>query len=363
MPKRGENIFKRKDGRYEARYVKERDSKGRVLKYGYVYDKSYRNVKIKREQIVKNYEANKKKNDNLECDFKGSINNWLETKLAIKDSSYTNYYSIINSQIVPFFKDIKLDSINENIAIKFIKCLQDKKLSNKRIKDILLVLKQFLKHENINVNFEIPKVVRKKIVTLKEQEVEIIERKTFNSREIKDFAILLVLFSGIRIGELCALKWEDIDFERNVIHISKTVIRIKNKDCDGSKAKTKIIIDVPKTEKSIRDIPIHKFLIDKLKDLRKDADNYLLTGNSDYLTTQKYYFHYQKFLKKCEIENYNFHVLRHTFATRALLNGIDVKTLSEILGHSSVKITLDLYVHIKDEEKLNQINKIPMLSL
>lgn len=362
MPKRGENIYKRKDGRYEARYVKERDDKGRILKYGFVYDRSYIGVKRKREEEIKNIK-NKDKlkikyNDDI---FDNVITEWLDTKMYIKGSSYTNYYSIINSKIKPFFTGKHLSNINEKIILDFISHLQKENLSNKRIKDILIVLKQFLEYKNIHIKFKMPKVSKNRIVTLKETEVETIEKKTISTDEIKDFAILLVLFSGLRIGELCALKWQDIDFENEVIHVSKTIIRIKNKT--EGKSKTRVIIDTPKTENSIRDIPIHSSLINYLKKFKKDKNTYFLTGNNDFITTQKYYLYYQKFLKRYAISDYKFHVLRHTFATRALLNGMDVKTLSEILGHSSVKITLDCYVHITDEEKLIQINKLPLLTL
>lgn len=362
MSKKGENITKRKDGRYEARYVKERDEFGRITKYGFIYAKSYLEVKHKREEKLKNIKNEIQNQVNQNENFKDSLILWLENKISIKESSYTNYYSIIYNKIIPFFKNVKLKSINEKNVIAFIKTLQSQKLGSKRIKDILLVLKQFLKSQNIFIKFETPKVTKKKIVTLNNKELSLIESKALQSNDIKIFAILVVLFTGLRIGELCALKWEDIDLENKIIHITKTLIRVKNKN-PNSLNKTKIIIDVPKTENSIRDIPINITILPYLKKFQKEDDCYFLTGNKSFITTKKYYLFYLKYLQSLNISKKSFHILRHTFATRCLLCGMDIKTLSEILGHSSVKTTLDLYVHIKEEEKLEQMNKLALLKL
>lgn len=356
LAKRKNNIYKRKDGRFEARYVKERDEIGRIKKYGFIYGKTYNEAKIKREMILKKEKLKLNSNKKL---FKNEINKWLNTKISIKNSSYYNYFVIVNSKIIPFFIKNTLNDINENLIINFYKSLKDNKLGSKRIKDILIVLKQFLEYEKIYIKFEMPKVKRKEIVTLQNNEIEIIEKKALKSNDIKTFSILLVLFSGLRIGELCALQWKDIDFENQVIHINKTLVRIKN---DENHSKTKVIVDIPKTELSIRDVPIHKNILNQLKKFKKNDDYYVLTSSHTFITTQKYYIFYQKFLKKYNIKKYNFHALRHTFATRALLNGIDIKCLSEILGHSSVKITLDIYVHIKTQEKIDQINKLTFLT-
>ena len=356
MPKKGENITKRKDGRYEARFVKERDEFGRIKKYGFVYARSYLEVKQKREMKLKLLERDKNSIYKRE-NFTTSINLWLDNKVLIKDSSYTNYYSIIYSKIVPFFGNIRVLDIDETKILEFIKYLKEQKLGNKRIKDILLVLKQFLDYKNINVRIELPKISHKKIITLNDDEIEIIEQATKNSNDIKVFAILFVLFSGLRIGELCALTWKDIDINNRLIHINKTLIRVKNKD-SSNKDKTKIIIDTPKTQNSVRDIPINQVILPYLKKFKRDETCYFLTGSKNFITTKKYYLFYLKFLKSLQIKKYKFHILRHTFATRSLLCGVDIKSLSEILGHSSVKTTLDLYVHINDNEKLLQINKL-----
>lgn len=358
MPRKGENITKRKDGRYEARYVKERDEFGKIKNYGFVYAKSYYEVKRKREEILKNNQI--LKNPIKNTSFKQNIAVWLEQKISIKDSSYTNYYSIIYSQIIPFFALKSINKINSNDILEFTELLQNKKLGNKRIKDILILLSQFLKDNNINIKFDMPRITKKRINTLNDKEVKIIEKVALFTNNTKEFAILFVLLTGLRIGELCALQWQDIDIENKVIHVTKTILRVKSKEDIG---KTKMIISSPKSDKSIRDVPIHEFLIIYLKKFKTEDSYFFLSGDKNYITPQTYYNFYKKFLKKLSINDYNFHALRHTFATRALLSGMDIKTLSEILGHSSIKITLDLYVHITEKEKYTQINKIPLLSL
>ena len=212
MSKKGENITRRKDGRYEARYVKERDNDGRIKKYGFVYAKTYLEVKKKRDETIKNLEKNKQqKNIFYNKTLAQEIQLWLDCKISIKASSYTNYYSIINAKIIPFFKNITLKELDDKVILDFIKSLQEANLSNKRIKDILLLLKQFLKDKSINIKIDLPKVATQKIETLKPDEILMLEKTAKNTKDVKVFAILLVLFTGLRIGELCALTWQDID--------------------------------------------------------------------------------------------------------------------------------------------------------
>ncbi len=362
MPRKGENITKRRDGRYEARYVLERDEFGRIKRYGFVYARSYLEVKQKRNEKIKNIGLNKtNKNFNKQI-FEDSIQLWLDYKISIKDSSYTNYYSIIHSKLIPFFKGKHLNNIDSKDIVEFTKYLQNMKLSSKRIKDILVLLKHFMEDNDKFVKFEMPKVSKKKIITLTDEELELIKNNVKNTNDVKVFAILFTLFTGVRIGELCALTWKDIDLDNKVIHITKTLIRVKNKDIN-SKLKTKLILDTPKTEHSVRDIPINDTILPYLKKFKKSDNFYFLTSSEQFITTKKYYFFYLNFLESLSIKKYKFHILRHTFATRSLLCGVDIKSLSEILGHSSVKITLDLYVHVKDNEKLFQINKLTFLNL
>lgn len=359
MAKKGENIYKRKDGRFEARYPKERDEYNRIIKYGFVYGKTYTEVKIKREEALKNFEKEVNKNKILKCYFNSELLLWLSYKEAyLKKSTYYNYYTTVKAKILPFFNRMKLRDVNRELLFRYIQCLKSDGLSNKRIKDICLIIKQFLKFKGISITIELPKNKRMILETLTKQEISLLTEKLIDSNDVKEFAIIFVLYTGLRIGELCALKWQNIDLNNKLIYIDKTLTRIKN---DSGKYSTQVILETPKTDTSIRKIPIHEGLIKYLNKLKSNNDNYFLTNNTYFISTNKYYYFYKRIIKKYKFKNYNFHILRHTFATNALTNGMDIKSLSEILGHSSVKITLDRYVHIKFEEKVKQINLLPFI--
>jgi len=361
MARKGENIFKRKDGRWEARYAKERDLKGKVIKYAYVYGKSYIEVKRKKEVAIENLKFTQLEKPNIDNTiFSTAIISWLNNKTSIKDSTFYNYISIITGKLIPYFNETTITSINKQHISDFIKTLKSEELSPKRIKDILLLLNQFLEDNEIHIKFDYPSLSKNNISTFNNNEIHIIESNTLNTDDIKKFAILLTLFTGMRIGELCALQWKDIDLENKVIHITKNIIRTKSKLNANSKTVTKI--DVPKTTSSIRDIPINDVLVSFLEKFKQEDNKFLLTEREYYMTPNKYYYFYRKYIKSLRLTDYNFHAIRHTFATRSLSFGMDVKTLSVILGHTSIKITLDLYVHITEEEKRKQINKIPLLS-
>ena len=172
--------------------------------------------------------------------------------------------------------------------------------------------------------------------------------------------IILSLYTGLRIGEICALKWSDIDFINNQIIVNHSVTRIKN--INESFLKTKIIINEPKTEYSKRVIPIPNSIINSLKQVfPNNKDYYFLTNSCKVLEPRTYYNKYKKVLKKIGLEKYNYHALRHTFATRCIEIGFDPKSLMEILGHSDIKITLSLYVHPTNTLKKQYMNKLEPL--
>ena len=158
--------------------------------------------------------------------------------------------------------------------------------------------------------------------------------------------------------------YDKSDKRLKTLSTSSEIKRTQYMSCSKIRLKTKVIIDTPKTDTSIRDVPIHDELLPYLAKLKanNNEEYFVLTNTNRFITNNQYYSYYISLLDKLNIERHTFHTLRHTFATRALLNGVDIKTLSDILGHSSVKITLDRYVHIKKEEKLMQINKLPLLT-
>lgn len=168
-----------------------------------------------------------------------------------------------------------------------------------------------------------------------------------NNINYKTLGIILTLYTGLRIGEICALRRKNIDFEQKTINIENTIIRVKNTD-DNAKSKTKVIIDTPKSLSSKRCVPIPYFIFDVFKELVYDlpTEAFILSANTDkFIEPRTYENNFKSYLKHANVSQINFHSLRHTFATRAIEAGFDVKTLSEILGHSDVGITLNVYVH------------------
>lgn len=163
-----------------------------------------------------------------------------------------------------------------------------------------------------------------------------------------NLGIFISAVTGIRIGELCALKWSDIDLEKRIIAVSKTMQRIKN---IGGKTATKIVITPPKSKTSAREIPVPDVLYSYLKKMQCDNDCYVLTGKKLFAEPRTMQYRFASILKRIGLPQVNFHAMRHMFATKCVDVGVDVKTLSEILGHCSVEITLNRYVHSSIERK------------
>ena len=177
-------------------------------------------------------------------------------------------------------------------------------------------------------------------------------------KKTKDLGILLSLCCGLRIGEICALKWSDIDIENGTLYINKTVQRLKKEKADQKK--TELVISSPKSISSIRIIPLPMFLIEYLSEFKKNNVNesYVISGSINIFEPRSYQYYFKAFLQRENIRIFNYHILRHTFATRCIEKGVDIKSLSELLGHSNVNITLDKYVHPSLEQKRFQLEKL-----
>ena len=169
------------------------------------------------------------------------------------------------------------------------------------------------------------------------------------------------MYTGMRLGEICALRWENIDLERQVIKVRQTIYRVLNENADlegNISSKTILLLSTPKTDKSVRDIPIPSFLISYFESIYTAPEHYLLTGTIRPMDPRTYQNYFKRILGKCYIRKVPFHCLRHTFATNCVILGFDVKTLSEILGHANTRITLERYVHSSFYQKQLQMEKI-----
>ena len=162
------------------------------------------------------------------------------------------------------------------------------------------------------------------------------------------------LLCGLRIGEVCALKWENIDLENKIIHITKTIQRIYIKE--NNTILSKVVITTPKTIKSNRDIPINDFIYEKLINLRKDGNVFVLSGNEQYIEPRTYRNYFTKIFKSLNLRHFKYHALRHTFASNCISFGTDYKTVSELLEHSNTSLTLNLYVHPSTQDKIKCVD-------
>ncbi len=284
------------------------------------------------------------------------IDLYLKTSyIKNKKSTYTTYQYVINKHIYPYFKDYSKDSINLSIIIQFINYLSSNGLNNKSIRDILLILHGILRLMDVKIDIPMPKLEYHNIKTLSQENQILLEKYLLSHLSPTNLGIYLSLYTGIRIGELCALNIHDIDFYHNKITISHTISRVVSND---NQKKTILILNSPKTTHSIREIPLPIFMIPYFKRINYQEDSYILTNTKKFMDSRNLLNHYKKVLKILSMDDYTFHALRHTFATRCIHEGCDPKTLSEILGHASIKITLERYVHPSYEDKQVFMNQL-----
>lgn len=372
MPRRGENIWKRKDGRWEARYIKGRTADGRAI-YGSVYAKTYRDVKQKRREAISALTL--QPSEESKITMKTVVKEFLaDKKPKVKPSTYTRYVENAEWYIVPALGNIVISNLSQEIIDQFSSHLQlnGKKnggaLSPKTVKDILAVLRQTVKYaikkkyiSNPGFIIEVPKQSKHSIQIFSRKEQDKLERISLSEEDPLRYGIYLSLYTGLRIGELCALRWDDLDLEKAILSVNHTVLRIRDYN-QGTGKKTKLIIETPKTDSSLRQIPLPDAINQRLLQIKMNSAApdmaFFLTGTSKLIEPRNYYEKYKKYLKEVNLEGYNFHALRHTFATRCIEKGIDPKALSEILGHASVQITLDRYVHPTMDTKRNCMEKL-----
>jgi len=357
MAKKGINIYKRSDGRWEGRYKNGFRADGKP-KYCSVYARTYGEVK---EKLLKLKATEQKNNTPCSLTVEYLFNEWLNMKKSsVKESTTANYAFKINKHLKPFFSGLKFSLLSPKIVYNFIQKKQSEGLSTKYISDMIVILKSMAKYTaktyhctNEIADIEPPKTAKKELKLYSKDEQKILKSALLKETNPTKLGILLCLFSGIRIGELCALKWSDIDFGNGLLHITKTCQRIK---CNNS---TKIVITSPKSASSDRVIPLPEFLLNILREFApSERNSYFLSESKKIIEPRTMQYRFRAILKKANLPSMNFHSLRHIFATNCIEIGFDVKTLSEILGHGSTGITLNLYVHSSMEHKRNCMEKL-----
>lgn len=374
MPRKGENIYKRKDGRWEGRYIRDRIN-GKA-KYGYVFAHSYKEVKIKltdaKVRLISNASSVSEITSGLViCSFSRVSDEWIQAnKSQWKESSNVKYINILNNHLLPEFGQRNITDITRTDIQAYISKLltsggrNNAGLAPKTVNSIISVMKNIFEYaaetkSYILINFRglNVKQPQKQMRILSQSEQSILTEYLLKESSNTGIGILLSLYTGLRVGEVCALKWDDISFRDKCIHVNKTMQRIQVKG--NTDHKSEIIISAPKSECSVRDVPIPDKLLLMLQERQNAPNTYFLTGKTTlYVEPRTMQNRFKSTIKKAGIAPANFHALRHTFATRCIELGFDIKSLSEILGHASVNITLNRYVHPSMELKQKNMNML-----
>ncbi len=371
MPKRGENIHKRKDGRWEARFRTGVDPSGKIT-YGSVYAKTYKEAKEKQQErinsITRKLPVNRKNPLFVEV-----ADLWMENnRLRLKGSTDCRYRNLLESHIIPDIGGRRIDlitgtEINAYLADKLQSGRIDNKggLSPAYVRSIMLIINAVLTYAidhdmrpPLQTKIYKPQAHKKELQILSPPEQSKLVSLCQSQLDPTAVGVLLSLYAGLRIGEICALEWGDIDFEAQLIYVRKTVVRVRVPE-GGSRSM--LVIESPKTASSYRVVPLCSWLIPLLNEVRSNSiSKYVVSTTLQFVSPRTYDYRYHRLLSLAELPGVNYHALRHTFATRCIEAGTDVKSLSEMLGHANAAVTLNIYVHPSMDTKRNQLEKLAL---
>ncbi len=377
MAKRGENIRRRKDGRWEGRYKKDMID-GKAVQ-GSVYGKTYQEVKEKLLYAKINQAGGSKKREErqdeaLNASFATVAEEWFEAiRPTLKPSSISKYRNVLDIHLLPEFGAKKLTDITRNEVTAFSSRLlasggrKGCGLAPKSVSDILSVMKNAMGYAH---HVKCVRVIDFEGITIRQPKKQFrvfsrAEQRAFSKYLIDNLTpitmgILVCLYTGLRVGEICALTWGDISFSEQKLHVARTMQRIQLPK--ESEQRTRVIITEPKSDYSVRDIPIPDEVFRLLADRRKPDGCFFLTGlERTFIEPRTLENHFHTAAAACGISGATMHTCRHTFATRCIELGFDIKTLSEILGHANVAITMNRYVHPSMEMKQQSMNRLSNL--
>lgn len=364
MCRRGENIYLRKDGRYEGRYVVGRKPNG-ATKFGYIFGRQFADVR--RRLIAKKAELSGQQENPIRHGKPILLEVWLlrwlqeEIIARVKPSTYQAYENIVTRHIVPHIGGLYLHELTAASIVEFLNLLREAGLADSTISSVFRVLSAglaFAQEEGLilrnpckKIKLQPSEVSAQRVLSVKEQENL---RKTAAEA---DLPTLLGLYTGMRLGEVCALKWEDVDWDEGTVTIRRTAQRLRR---NGAGDKTMVMIGAPKSRKSHRTIPLPKFILKLLAQYRETcpASDFIFGKHDKPAEARTIQRRLQRLATKLGITGVHFHTLRHSFATRLMELGADVKTVSELLGHGSAKTTLDIYAHSLLEQRRSAVDKL-----
>ncbi len=349
LSKRGEKICKRKDGRWEAHYREAKEKQAHKISEG-----------------IRKLSGNQK--NPL---FAEVAELWMENnRLKVKASTSCRYQALLEAHIIPDLGGRRIamltgTEINAYLADKLLSGRIDKKggLSPAYVRSIMLIIHAIMtfatEHQlrpPLQTKICKPQMLKQDLRILSPGEQSRIVSQCRRQLDPTAIGILLSLYAGLRIGEICALEWTDMDLTSGIIHIRKTVARVR---IPGADSRTMLVLEPPKTASSRRDIPLCSRLIPLLNLVRSQSlSDFVVSSTPQFVSPRTYDYRYHRLLKLAEVQSINYHALRHTFATRCIEAGTDVKSLSEMLGHANAAVTLNTYVHPSMEIKRAQVEKL-----
>lgn len=341
MARHGENIYKRKDGRWEGRYVVGKAAHG-MTKFGYVYGKKYQDV---REELIKRKSVQTNRRTVSSIILRTCMERYLQDiQPDLKASTYQAYQRAWRRHILPALGHMAVDRITADDAQTFAAALQQDGLSVSTVRSICRLLTacmRYAQEEGYLVKNPCRRLRIQGESAGKPRVLNLYERTQVldTARRMEDIPVLLAAYTGMRLGEICALKEEDVDWARGTITVRRTAQRVAR--LQGG---TNLLIDAPKSLHSRRVLPVPAFILDLLRAQCAQRTGYLfaLSRPAEPRTIQR---RFTRMVHMLGIEGVHFHTLRHSFATRLMELGVDVKTISTLLGHSSAQTTLDFYAH------------------
>ena len=354
------SIYLRRDGRWEGRIFT--GCQNGKYKYKSFFGKTSEEVRQKMTDF-------RNRSDVLPAEsvmFSQAVSEWFASvEHRVKESTAANYRLKIDKHILPAFGERMMETITPEDIYEFIRKKQESHLSNRYISDILILLKSVFRyacavHHVVSPmdNIHMPKSQKPDIRLLDKQEQKKLQQYIADNQNLTTLGIILTMFTGLRIGELCALQWKNIDIKKRILTVRKTIQRVQ---CGaGKQQKTKLIITSPKSESSCREIPIPDSVIAFLRKFQCSAECFLLSGTEKPVEPRTMQYRFSAILKNVKLPSVHFHSLRHMFASNCVKLGFDTKALSEILGHSKVEVTLNRYVHSSIEQKSLYMNRLKM---
>lgn len=359
MARRGENIYKRNDGRYEGRYVIGKTPAGRT-RFGYVYARQYAEVKaLLLERKVACLELNRPTST-----YRGTLADWMEHWMesevlgSVKESSWQTYRNLLTHHLLPRLGGYALTQLTSKVVHEFVANLEASELAESTVRGVYRLLASAMRYaldEGVirknpcrRIHIRHRAHSEQRVLSRSEQ-----EKLRYSADDNRDLPALLSLYTGMRLGEICALKWTDIDWEKGTIAVHRTVQRITKKGAENNALRTLLMIGTPKSQRSCRVIPVPEFILALLRErLQSCSGAAYVFGKvscaADPRTIQR---RFSRLVNKLGLSGTHFHTLRHTFATRLIELGVDVKTVSALLGHSSARTTLDFYIHSLSEQQ------------